>query len=438
MSFPIFRNLQAKVMGMRPREGTSKDRGQGKVLRFRAPGVPETAPSQRFHKRAIPGVIAGAADLDPAAIMTATVAGAMYGLSVAWIVLLCIPILKSVLGVSARIGHETRLGLIKLIRNHFGKTPAMSIASMVVAVNILMIVADIMAVSDAFSIVLMQPRSFFPAVVAFVVWYILTLVGYQRVNQTLSLLALVLFAYVAAAFMAVDSVFVAAKQIVMPELSSTPGYVLAVIALFGSLLTPDVIVWQTSTKREHGASFHDAESQLGCLIAALISVSAVVCASAMNVTDPANMTTRQAAQALAPLGDLGPLLFSLGIIGSGLVALPILVASLCFSISEAADWDYGLSKPPWEAPRFFVLIGFVLVASVIVNYFGINTVKTLFWSQILAGMFIVPILFFIFWISNDRRIMHTINTKWQNFWLGAAVGGMIAANLLFFVHEIFF
>src|SRR4051812_32660729 len=185
------------MMQKRPREGSAKDRGRGKVLRFRAPGVAETAEPQSFTTRAIPGVIAGAADLDPAAVMTATVAGATFGLSVAWVVLLCIPVLKAVFGVSARIGHETRVGLIKLIRLHFGRSPAMTLACMIVAVNVLMIVADIMAVSDAFSIVLMQPRSFFPAIVAFIVWYILTLVGYQRVNQTLSLLALVLFAYVA-------------------------------------------------------------------------------------------------------------------------------------------------------------------------------------------------------------------------------------------------
>jgi Mn2+/Fe2+ NRAMP family transporter len=148
------------------------------------------------------------------------------------------------------------------------------------------------------------------------------------------------------------------------------------------------------------------------------------------------MTTRQAAEALLPLGPLGPVLFSLGIIGSGLVALPILVASLCFSISEAANWSYGLSKPPWEARRFFVLICFVLILAVVVNYFGIDTVRTLYWSQVLAGMFVVPILFFILLIANDRRIMRTTNTRSQNFWLGGAVGGMLAANLVFFVSEL--
>jgi len=197
-----------------------------------------------------------------------------------------------------------------------------------------------------------------------------------------------------------------------------------------------VIVWQTSTKRESGASFHDVESKFGCVIAALVSLSAIVAASHMRVNDPTSMTISNAAGALAPIGFLGPVLFAVGVIGSGMVALPILVASLCFSISEAADWDYGLSKQPWEAKWFFVLICVVLLAAVLVNYIGINAVRTLYWSQVLAGIFVVPILFFILWISNDRRIMGTTNTRRQNFWLGAAVGGMVAANLVFVAMEL--
>src|SRR5882672_7718514 len=166
-----------------------------------APNKPKPSLLNRAAK-ALPGIIAGAADLDPAAVLTATVAGATYGTTVGWVVLVCIPILQSVFGVAARIGHETRLGVIKLIREHFGARTAVTIACMVALVNVTMIIADLMAVSDAFSIVLNQPARFFPAVVAFVVWYILTLAGYGRVNPTLSLLALFLFAYVAAALLA--------------------------------------------------------------------------------------------------------------------------------------------------------------------------------------------------------------------------------------------
>jgi Mn2+/Fe2+ NRAMP family transporter len=387
-------------------------------------------------EKALPGIIAGAADLDPAAVLTATVAGASYGTSVGWVVLFCIPILQSVFGVAARIGQETKLGLIKLIREHFGARIAVTIACMVALVNVIMIIADLMAVSDAFSIVLNQPARFFPAVVAFVVWYILTLAGYGRVNPTLSLLALFLFAYVGAAMLATGAPPAAHHTLTSGRSMLTGGYVMAVIAVFGSLLTPDVVVWQTSTKRE-SKTLHDIEAQVGCVVACLVSLSVIVAASRMQAADPFSMTTRQAAGALSPLGAIGPILFALGIIGSGLVALPILVASLCFSISEAANWDYGLSKPPWEARRFFVMIGMVLLLAVIVNYFSVNTVKTLFWSQVLAGIFVVPILFFILWISNDRRIMKNTNTVWQNFWLGGAVGGMLVANVIFFCGKIF-
>jgi len=435
LKLPGLRSLQNALRSpdALPRKGTAADRG--KVVTF-----PPIEPANETHgiaRRIVPGIIAGAADLDPAAVLTATVAGASFGLSVGWVVLLCIPILIAVFGVSARIGHQTRLGLIQLLRRQFGRRVAVSLALMVVAVNVLMIVADVMAVSDGLSIVLQQPRIFFPAFVAFTVWYILTLAGYEKVNQTLSLLALFLFAYVVAAFYAADSFKSVATGIFMPRMPSGTGYVMAVIAVFGSLLTPDVVVWQTSTKREAGSSFHEVEAKFGCVVAAIVSLSAIIAASVMSVADPSSMTTLDAAQALSPLGHLGPILFALGIIGSGLVALPILVASLCFSIAESADWTYGLNQPPWEAKRFFSLICGVLVLAVLVNFFNINTVKTLYWSQVLAGIFIVPILFFILWLANDRRVMRTTNTRWQNFWLGAAVGGMIAANAVFLFTEVF-
>jgi Mn2+/Fe2+ NRAMP family transporter len=412
----------------RQRQGTPQDRG--KVVRFPERG--DLSQSRELLSRIVPGVIAGAADLDPAAALTATVAGATYGLSVAWVVILCFPIIQSVLGVSARIGHETRLGLVKLIRENFGLAIAIAVACMIVAVNVLMIIGDVMAVSDAFSIVLLQPARFFPAAVAFTIWVILIKVGYDRVTTILASVAMFQVAYIAAAGLATDSGHALVSGIFMPRFAHGTGYVMAVIAVFGSLLTPDVIVWQTSSKREGGVAFHTDESRYGCIVAVFISLSAIIASSHMQVTNLGVMTTRQAAQTLAPLGELGPVLFAIGIIGSGFVALPILVSSLCFSVAEAAGWDYGFTKEPWEAQRFYVLICIVLFLAVVVNYFGINTVKTLYWSQVLAGVFIVPILFFILWIANDRRLMQTTNSVWDNFWLGGAVGGMITANAIFF------
>jgi Mn2+/Fe2+ NRAMP family transporter len=143
------------------------------------------------------------------------------------------------------------------------------------------------------------------------------------------------------------------------------------------------------------------------------------------------MSLRDAAEALAPFGTLGPIIFSLGIIASGLVALPILIASLCFAISEAFGWESGLSIPPWRARFFYVTISATVFVSLAVDFFHINTVQVLYWSQVLAGIVLVPIFIYILLISNNKRVMQTTNNSFQNFWLSFAAGGMALSNLLF-------
>jgi Mn2+/Fe2+ NRAMP family transporter len=144
------------------------------------------------------------------------------------------------------------------------------------------------------------------------------------------------------------------------------------------------------------------------------------------------MTTRTASEALGTFGFAGPLLFSLGIIGSGLVALPILVASLCFSVAEAFGWKSSLAIEPWEARLFYVLISATVFLAVFIDFFGVNTVKVLYWSQVLAGIVLVPIFIYILLLSNNERVMQTTNSRFENFWLGCAAMGMFVSNILFF------
>ncbi|MGH9571324.1 MAG: divalent metal cation transporter, partial [Candidatus Angelobacter sp.] len=144
-----------------------------------------------------------------------------------------------------------------------------------------------------------------------------------------------------------------------------------------------------------------------------------------------DMTTRMAADALTPaVGALGTILFALGIIGAGMVALPVLVASMCYSVAEAMGWRSGLNENPWEAVRFYVLISLAMFMASVLNFIKVNPVTALYWSQILAGILTVPILVLILLVSNDRRVMRTTNTWWQNFWIGAATGAIIAAGLI--------
>ncbi|MGC2112445.1 MAG: divalent metal cation transporter, partial [Candidatus Korobacteraceae bacterium] len=213
----------------------------------------ESQPPPGFLRRITPGIVAGAADLDPAAVLTATVAGASFGYSIGWVVLLTVPILWAVFTVSARIGHQSNRGLVELIRHSYGRSAGWVTAAAMISVNMMMVVADLVAVSDGFSLILQQARVYFLPAVAFAVWYLLVLGDYRKSNRALIWFALFQAAYLAAAAMSVQSWSGLAKGLFLPHIGGNPAYMLGVVAVFGSLLTPDVLVWQASSRRDRKA-----------------------------------------------------------------------------------------------------------------------------------------------------------------------------------------
>jgi Mn2+/Fe2+ NRAMP family transporter len=421
------------------RKGSAEDRGR--VLSFPAKegGAAQAAPKRGFlnaMRKLGPGFVTGAADVDPSAVLTATVVGAAYHYGLLWVVILCVPFLLAIFSVAGRIGHETRKGLVDLLRINYGRKLALGCAAVIVLINLAMIVADLLAVSDALSIILRQPRAFFVAGVAFTVWYLLIFREYHRITRVLLLLSLPLYLYVMAALIAPPSPQAVLLGTVLPRVTRDPGYVEAVVALLGALLTPYIIVWQTGSRREAAITGAldepHSEPHAGAFVTTLLCYSIIVAAgSVLHMSRPVDMTTAQAALALRPaVGPWGEVVFALGIIGSGLVALPVLVASLCYSVAESFGWRSGLTEHPWDARGFYVLISaMLLVASVIDFIPSLNPVKALYWSMILAGCLVVPILVFILVVANDRRIMRTANTVWQNFWIGAAAGCVVASGL---------
>jgi Mn2+/Fe2+ NRAMP family transporter len=393
-------------------------------------------------QRILPGVVNGTTDVDPALVLTATVAGATYHYSLLWSVLLCIPFLLAVFSVSARIGLESRRGLVDLLRSHYGHKSALACAGIMVIINMAMIVADLMAVTDGLSIIMELPRMYFIAGVSFSVWYILIFRDYRRMTHILALLSLPLFVYVAAAVLAHPGW----KQIIghsfLPRISRTSGYPTAVLAIFGSLLTPYVLVWQTSSRREvalaGGYEGGGPGHRAGTIVTTVLCYSIMVAAaSVLRLPPGVNLTTRVAAQALMPaVGQLGTVIYALGIIGAGMVALPVLVASMCYSVAEAMGWKSGLNQYPWEAVRFYVLISGAMFLAAALNFIRINPVNVLYWSMILAGALTLPILVFILLVSNNREVMRTTNTWSQNFWIGAAAGAVMTSALIAFWWQI--
>jgi Mn2+/Fe2+ NRAMP family transporter len=384
----------------------------------------------------LPGMVAGASDVDPTLVLTATIAGAAFGYSLLWAVLLCIPFLLAVFAVSSRIGFETRQGLVDLLRAKYGRNIALAFAGLIVLINMAMIVADLMAVTDAFSIITQLPRMFFIAAIGFLVWWILIFRDYRKITNALVLLSLPLFIYVAAAILAHPNWSHVFLSSVLPRIPRGSYYPETLLAIFGALLTPYVLVWQTSSHRDSalagglvpGAGEHRAGTVVSTVLCFAIMVAA---GTVLRLTPGTDLTTRMAGSALAPaVGSLGPILFAVGIIGAGLVALPVLIASMCYSVAEAMGWRSGLHENPWEAKPFYVLISSATFVAAALNFIRINPVTVLYWSQVLAGVLTLPILLLVLVISNDKRVMRTTNTWGQNFWIGAASGAVICAGLV--------
>ncbi len=386
-------------------------------------------------RRLLLKIVQGAAHANPALVLTASIVGATYRYSLLWCVLIAAPVLITLFSVSARIGSQTHRGLVDLLRSYYGRPTALLCAAVILVMNTAMIVANLMAVTDAFSILLQLPRMFFIAAAAFSVWYILIFRDYRGVARVMAVIALPLFLYIGAALLSKPPWTIVIRDSLMPSIAHEPHYMTAIIAVLGSLFTPCVVAWQTRSRfNPHAITGPStpAEHRSGTLITALLCFAIMIASSTLaHIGSAGELTTRIAAEALAPsVGPLATVLYALGIIGAGMVALPFLVASMCFSVSEAMGWRSGFHENPWEARRFYVLISVVVLVAGAVNFARINPVVVLYGSQILAGLLTVPILVFMLLISNNRQIMRTANTWWQNFWIGSGGSAIVLAGLL--------
>ena len=340
VNFPKFPNAP-------PRKGSPDDRG--KVVRF-----PATEGEAQAHRgwslwRLGPGVVTGSANLDPSAVVTATIAGAAFAHSLFWVVFLIVPFLLAIFSVTSRIGVQTGQGLLDLVREHYGRKYALTGAVLTIVTNLAVVIADIMAVSDAFSILTGLSRMFFIAATAFFVWYILVFQDYQKITRALVILSLPLYLYVAAAVLTHSGIGNLIHDVFLPRMQATSDYAENIVALFGSFLTPYIIIWQTSSRSDPEHEHHAADSILSTAVTFVLACSIMIAASAvLHFNNAPEMTTRQAAEALRPaVGDWGPIVFAIGIIGSGMVALPVLTASMCFDLAQAVGWKSGLSDKPW-------------------------------------------------------------------------------------------
>lgn len=374
-----------------------------------------------------PGLITGASDDDPSGIATYSQAGAQFGYTLSWTMLLTYPLMAAVQMISGRIGRTTGRGLAGNLRQHYPNWVLQIFVALLAAANIINIGADLGAMADSTALVLGGPKLVYVAMFGGLCIGLQVLLQYTRYVSYLKWLTLALLAYVATLFMVDVQWGEAIKQFVMPSLTWKTEYIQTVVAVFGTTISPYLLFWQASQEAEdiHAVPERQILNQapeqgpdaikrieldtlVGMGISNFIALAIILTAAAtLNVSGVTNIeTSAQAAEALRPIaGNNAASIFALGVLGTGLLAIPVLAGSAAYAIGEARGWPIGLARQPKEAKAFYATIASATLVGVLVNFTPINPIKALYWCALVNGIVAVPMMALMTVMAANPKIM---------------------------------
>ena len=386
----------------------------------------QTKRYSKFFKFLGPGLITGAADDDPSGIATYSQAGATYGFGQLWSIALCLPLMIAVQETCARIGSVTGKGLVKVTSEIYSKKILYAVVSLVVIANVINIGADIAAVGAALNLLI--PLSVFTlsSIFTLVVLLLEIVVGYHAYAKFLKFLALSLLAYVATAFIVGPDWGEVFRSLVIPKITWEANYWYVLVALLGTTISPYMFFWQATEEVEEQKYAIKAgipkrslkvirrDNTLGMTISQIGSLFMIITTAVVlhsnGVTEIG--TAADAAKALEPLvsgfpdaGLYAKILFTLGIIGMGLLGIPVLAGSVSYAISDTRNWPQGLDFKFAQAKQFYVVIIVATGAGWIMNAIGIDPMKALVFAAVINGLVSIPLIFLISRISKNSEVM---------------------------------
>jgi NRAMP (natural resistance-associated macrophage protein)-like metal ion transporter len=395
-----------------------------------------------------PGLIAGAADDDPSGIATYSQAGAQFGFGMLWSVFLTTPLMIGIQLVSARIGRVSGHGIAANLREHYPRPLLAAIVTLLLVANTLNIAADIGAMGEAMRLVAGGSAHLYGMVFGILVVLMQWLLPYQRLAPVLKWLTLSLFAYVAVLF----TVHVPWSEVViatlLPPVRLNVEYLMLLVAVLGTTISPYLFFWQASQEVEEQRArageepLRQAPEQgrqnlrrikidtwIGMTfsngIAFCIMLTTAVTLHRAGITDI--QTSAQAAEALRPLaGNLAFTLFALGIIGTGLLAVPVLAGSAAYAVAEAMQWPIGHALKPLEAKGFYGIIGIATLLGVVLDFTPIDPIKALVGAAIVNGIVSVPIMAVMMCMAVKPEIMGTFTIRKRLQRLGWLATGFMA------------
>ncbi len=412
-------------------------------------------------KKLGPGLITGAADDDPSGIATYSQAGAQFGYGLLWSVLFTTPLMIGIQIVSARLGRVTGHGLAANIRQHFPRPLLVFIVSLLLIANTINIAADLGAMGDALQLIVGGHSGIYIVFFALMSLTLQIFIPLPRYAPILKWLTLALFAYVGTVLVAHVLLAEALEGALLPHLSFNSDYFAVLVAVLGTTISPYLFFWQASQEVEEQRAtpgdepLKDAPEQarshlkriqidtcigmiFSNLIAFCIMLTTAVTLHSAGVTDI--QSPAQAAEALRPLaGDFAFLLFSAGIIGTGLLAVPVLAGSAAYAVAESFRWPIGLGLPLAEARGFYFILTIATLLGVAIDFSGIDSIKMLLWAAIVNGIISVPIMVVMMLLAVRPAVMGSFAIKRPLRVLGWFATGIMAAAvaamfILLFAH----
>jgi len=400
-------------------------------------------------------LITGAADDDPSGISTYSVAGASTGLSMLWLALLTTPMMAVVQGMCARIGMVSGKGLAAVLQRHMPGPVLYVVAAIVIVANTFNIGADISGMAASMQMVVGLPVLLWVFVSGAVLICVQVFLSYRAFVRVIKWLCLALFAYVVTAFVVRPDWGTVLAAAFVPHVSLTSTWITTLVAVLGTTISPYLFFWQSSLMVEEekaigrttqaarrgatSAEIKDshADVNIGMLFSNLVMFFIIVTtATTLGAHGKHDIATaQQAAEALRPLaGPFAYLLFTLGMVGTGLLAVPSLAGSSAYVIADIFRFRQGMDETPRRAPKFYAAVVAGIVVGVAMNVAHVDPIRALYWSAVANGIASVPLVILVTMIANDRRVMGKwCNSLLANIWSGLAILTMTGAAVLLFV-----
>jgi NRAMP (natural resistance-associated macrophage protein)-like metal ion transporter len=402
-----------------------------------------------------PGLITGASDDDPSGIATYSQAGAQFGFAITWTLLFTYPLMAVVQEISGRIGRTTGKGIAANIRQHYPNWILQSIVVLVLIANTINIGADLGAMGDAVSLLAGGPKFAFVLVFGVVCVLLQVFMKYTRYVSVLKWLTLALFAYFGTVMVVNVPWKEAAQGFFIPTFSKDAAFWTTVVAILGTTISPYLFFWQASQEAEdigevperkplvkaprQGADANERieiDTYVGMAFSNLVALAIMVTTAAtLHANGKTDIqTSSQAAEALKPVaGEFAFAIFSLGIIGTGLLAVPVLAGSAAYALGEARKWPLGLAREPFKARAFYATVVIATLAGVAISLSPLDPIKALFWSAVINGVVAVPVMVMMMLITSNAAIMRKFvvtGPRRAVGWLATAVMAVAAVGMI--------